>query len=131
MKYFKDNNGNVFAYDESQMDLVGDKTPMSDEEVELHLNPPKTAQEILQEKWSVIENQWQQLTVTTTSGNKFSANKTAMEYIAFKANNMGDTAVILWVEEWGEFNTDIVELKEVLNLAADAHQTIVNSIFGA
>lgn len=80
--------------------------------------------------WEDVNSQWKNLTVTTTSGNKFAANKTAMEYIAFKANNMGDTAVILWVEEWGQFNTDIVELKEALNLAADAHQTIVNSVFG-
>lgn len=46
MKYFKDNNGTVFAYDETQMDLVGDKTPMSDEEVELHLNPIPTEAEL-------------------------------------------------------------------------------------
>lgn len=81
--------------------------------------------------WDKIELQWKELTVTTTSGNKFAANKEAMRYIEFKANNMGDTAVILWIEEWGVFNTNIIELKEVLNLAADAHQTIVNSIFGA
>lgn len=44
--YFKDNNNQVFWYDDNQMDLVGDKVQMTDEEIELHLNPPKTAEEI-------------------------------------------------------------------------------------
>lgn len=42
MKYYKDNQGDVYAYeaDGSQDELIGDKTPMTDEEVQLHLNPP-------------------------------------------------------------------------------------------
>lgn len=44
--YFKDNNNQVFWYEDDQMDLVGDKVQMTDEEIELHLNPPKTAEEI-------------------------------------------------------------------------------------
>lgn len=42
MKYYKDNNGNVFAYelDGSQDHLIGDKVAMTAEEVEAHLNPP-------------------------------------------------------------------------------------------
>ncbi|HET8685171.1 MAG TPA: hypothetical protein VFM18_00745 [Methanosarcina sp.] len=43
--YFKDNNNQVFWYDDNQMDLVGDKVQMTDEEIELHLNPPKTAEQ--------------------------------------------------------------------------------------
>lgn len=81
-------------------------------------------------KWEQVKTQWDALTVTTVEGNTFAANEEAMRLIAFKANNMGDTAVILWEEDWGSFNTNIVELKEALNLAADAHQTIINSVFG-
>ena len=51
MKYYKQNN-EVYAYelDGSQDHLIGKKTPMTDEEVELHLNPPKTEAQILAEK---------------------------------------------------------------------------------
>lgn len=45
--YFKDNQNNVYWYDDDQKDLVGDKVKMTDEEVELHLNPPKTSEQIL------------------------------------------------------------------------------------
>lgn len=44
--YFKDKDNNVFWYDDDQMDLAKDKTPMTDEEINLHLNPVKTAEQI-------------------------------------------------------------------------------------
>ena len=55
MKYYKDINNEVFAYEEdgSQDHLIGDKVLMTDEEVELHINPPKTEKQIITEK--VIE----------------------------------------------------------------------------
>ena len=51
MKYYKQNN-EVFAYEEdgSQDHLIGDKAPMTAEEVEAHINPPKTVEQILAEK---------------------------------------------------------------------------------
>lgn len=51
MKYYKQNS-EVFAYelDGSQDHLIGNKTPMTDEEVEAHINPPKTEAIILSEK---------------------------------------------------------------------------------
>lgn len=54
MKYYKSNN-EVFAYEEdgSQDDLIGDKVLMTAEEVELHIKPPKTEEQIIAEK--VIE----------------------------------------------------------------------------
>ena len=56
MKYYKQNN-EVFAYelDGSQDHLIGDKVLMTDEEVEAHINPPKTEVQILAEK--VAESQ--------------------------------------------------------------------------
>ena len=55
MKYYKDINNKVFAYEDdgSQDHLIGDKVLMTAEEVELHINPPKTEEQILAEK--VIE----------------------------------------------------------------------------
>jgi len=50
MKYYKDNQNNVFAYDDTQMDLVGDKTLMTDVEVESHINPVPTEQELTAQK---------------------------------------------------------------------------------
>lgn len=52
MKYYKDTQNNVYAYEDdcSQDHLIDDKTAMTDEEVEAHLNPPKTEAQILAEK---------------------------------------------------------------------------------
>lgn len=54
MKYYKLKD-DVFAYEEdgSQDELIGDKVLMTAEEVEAHVNPPKTEEQILAEK--VIE----------------------------------------------------------------------------
>jgi len=51
MKYYKDNTNNIHAYelDGSQDHLIGDKVAMTDEEVELHINPPKTAEQLAEE----------------------------------------------------------------------------------
>ena len=51
MKYYKENN-EVYAYEDdgSQDHLIGDKIKMIDEEVEAHINPPKTEAQILSEK---------------------------------------------------------------------------------
>lgn len=56
MKYFKQNN-TVYAYDDEQLALGygKDMTPMTDEEVELHINPPKTEAQILAEKLQVAQ----------------------------------------------------------------------------
>ena len=52
MKHYKDINNEVFAYEEdgSQDDLIGDKVLMTADEVEAHINPPKTEEQILAEK---------------------------------------------------------------------------------
>lgn len=58
MKYYKDNQNNVFAYelDGSQDHLIGDKVAMTAEEIEAHINPPKTAEQIKAEITYVIQN---------------------------------------------------------------------------
>lgn len=47
MKYFLDSNGEVFAYEEdgSQDEFIGNKKPVTLEEVEKILNPPPTQEE--------------------------------------------------------------------------------------
>lgn len=57
MKYYKQNN-KVFAYelDGSQDHLIGDKVAMTEAEVEAHINPPKTAEQLAQEA-SILRDQ--------------------------------------------------------------------------
>lgn len=51
MKFYKDNQNNVYAYEDdgSQDHLIGDKVAMTADEVEAHLNPPKTPEQIQSE----------------------------------------------------------------------------------
>jgi hypothetical protein len=44
MKYYKDTNSNVYAYelDGSQDELIGDKVAMTADDIEAHINPPIT-----------------------------------------------------------------------------------------
>ena len=50
MKYYK-YNSEVYAYelDGSQDHLIGDKVAMTVAEIETHINPPKTAEQLQQE----------------------------------------------------------------------------------
>jgi hypothetical protein len=47
MKYYKDANNNVYAYelDGSQDHLIGDKAAMTADEIEAHINPPITLEQ--------------------------------------------------------------------------------------
>jgi hypothetical protein len=56
MKYYKLNN-EVYAYDEEQVaiGLADGKTELTSEELELHLNPPKTDEQIKAEIESAIQ----------------------------------------------------------------------------
>lgn len=54
--YFKDNNNQVFWYDDDQIELAQDKTLMTEEEIELHLNPIKTQEQIKAEISSAIQS---------------------------------------------------------------------------
>jgi hypothetical protein len=47
MKYYKDVNNEVYAYEEdgSQDHLIGDKVAMTEDEIKAHLNPPITLEQ--------------------------------------------------------------------------------------
>lgn len=49
MKYFIDNENNIFAYEDdgSQDNLIGDKTEISEDEVNAILNPAPTQEQII------------------------------------------------------------------------------------
>ena len=47
MHYFKKSNGEVFAFDDGQLDLVtNDMVAMTDQEVEAHINPHPTSDQL-------------------------------------------------------------------------------------
>ena len=58
MNYYKDSTGNVFAYDDEQVaaGLAGDKTPMTPEEVEAHVNPPPTPEQVFAQMQGLVQS---------------------------------------------------------------------------
>jgi hypothetical protein len=56
--FYKDENGVIFEYevDGSQDDLIGDKTKMSEEEVEAFLNPILTQEQLKADAKTAIQN---------------------------------------------------------------------------
>lgn len=58
MNYFKDSNGDVYAYDDEQVTagLADGKTPMTPEEVEAHLNPPQPPDTLPFDPTTVLAN---------------------------------------------------------------------------
>lgn len=71
--YFKSDLGEVFFYDDQQveMGLADGKTSMTDEEVQLHLNPPKTEEQILLEQQAearqyLVDTDWYVIRRTET-----------------------------------------------------------------
>ena len=121
MKYYKDINNEVFAYelDGSQDHLIGDKVLMTDEEVELHKNPPKTAEQLLAEAQALKEATLATLKVTV-NGKVFYADTEARLDIgdAIRVAEDSGTTETVWklAEDFEGKRTAIVtlaELKEV------------------
>ena len=58
MNYFINENGQVFAYDDEQVSLglASDKTPMTPEEVEAHLNPAPTPEQVLAQMQGLVRS---------------------------------------------------------------------------
>lgn len=79
MKYYKDTNGNVFAYelDGSQDFLIGDKVLMPQNEVEAHLKPKPTQADLEAKAKAEKLQALATITVTTQSGKTFDGNETA------------------------------------------------------
>ena len=127
MNYFKNNVGDVFAYDDEQVaaGLTGGKTPMTPAEVEAHVNPPKTEAQ-LREEWKAIrEASVAAIKVTTQSGRTFDGDEISQGRMARAVTGMDDMDTVIWVLA---DNTPIMatkaELKEALKLAGAAQAAI-------
>lgn len=130
MNYFKDSNGQVFAYDDDQVatGLADDKTPMTLEEVEAHCNPPKTADQLREEWKAQRAAQVDAIKVTTQAGNTFdgdevSQGRMARAIIALDAAASGTT--VNWVlADNSVIQASALELTEALALAGSAQAAI-------
>ena len=129
MKYYKDINNEVFAYetDGSQDHLIGDKVLMTSEEVEAHVNPPKTAAQVEFEHKAEIKKQLDELTVKTSKGNVFDADSQARQDMAdsiLASDTLGVTQTIWRMANNSEVLIDISELKEAHALAIQEYVRI-------
>jgi hypothetical protein len=130
MNYYKDETGDVFAYDADQVaaGLADGKTPMTPEEVEAHVNPPKT-EEQLREEWKAQRaSQVEAIDVTTAAGNTFdgdeiSQGRMARAILALNAAAPGTT--VNWVlADNSVIDATVAELTEALALAGAAQAAI-------
>ena len=125
MKYYKDKNGNVYAYeaDGSQDHLIGDKTEMNDAEIKEHIAPKPTQKT----KQQLLES----ITVTTQSGKTFDGDELSQTRIARAlqiGSFTGQTLTAWKLADNTVQQVTYVELQEALTLAMIEVGRIVGAI---
>ena len=127
MIYFKDATGAVFAYDDDQVaaGLGVGKDAMTPEEVESHINPPKTADQQREEWKSSRAAAVAAIKVTTLAGNEFDGDEVSQGRMARAVSSMEDADTVLWVLA----NNSVIratkaELREALRLAGSEQAAI-------
>ena len=128
MKYYKDTNGEVFAFeaDGSQDYLIDPSLVlMTQAEVNLHLNPPKTPAQLAEEAKIARELAVSQIKVTTTSGKSFNGDETSQTRMAraVASSIAGETTSWILADNTVATVTH-EELKEALRLAGQAQTAI-------
>lgn len=84
-------------------------------------------------KWALVDAYEASLTVTLLNGHKYAANKNARLNIMQERDSLlgiGNNAIEPWLEEWGTFDTNALELQEVLDEALNLLRAYRNSVFG-
>ena len=126
MIYFQDESG-VYAYDETQVaaGLGAGKTAMTPEEVEAHINPPKTAEQVREEWKSARSAAVEAIKVTTLAGNTFDGDEVSQGRMARAVSSMEAADTVLWVLA----NNSVIratkaELREALRLAGSAQAEV-------
>lgn len=126
MVYFQDESG-VYAYDETQVaaGLGAGKTAMTPEEVESHINPPKTAEQVREEWKSARSAAVEAIKVTTLAGNTFDGDEISQGRMARAISSMEDADSVVWVlADNSVIQATKAELKEALRLAGSAQAAI-------
>ena len=126
MIYFQDESG-VYAYDETQVaaGLGAGKTAMTQEEVDAHINPPKTAEQVREEWKSARSAAVEAIKVTTLAGNTFDGDEVSQGRMARAVSSMEAADTVLWVLA----NNSVIratkaELREALRLAGSAQAEV-------
>jgi len=126
MIYFQDESG-VYAYDETQVaaGLGVGKAAMTPEEVESHINPPKTEDQIREEWKAARSAAVEAIKVTTLAGNTFDGDEISQGRMARAISSMEDADSVVWVlADNSVIQATKAELKEALRLAGSAQAAI-------
>ena len=127
MRYYKDTSGEVFGYDEAQVDagLPVGKIAMTPEEVEAHINPPKTDEQIREEWKAERSAAVEAIKVTTLAGNTFDGDEVSQGRMVRAISSMEDADSVVWVlADNSVIQATKAELKEALRLAGSAQAAI-------
>ena len=129
MKYYKLNN-TIYAYDEEQVanGLADDKIELTAEELELHLNPPKTAEQLEAEAKQAKELALNSIKVTTASGKIFDGrdlDQQRMVSAIMSADVVGITETYWKLADNSVAMVTLDELKEALALSIQALGVII------
>ena len=129
MKYYKLNN-QIYAYDEEQVaiGLADDKIELTVEELELHLNPPKTVEQLQAEAKQAKELALASITVTTQSGKVFDGrdiDQQRMVSAIISADAVGLTETYWKLADNSVELITLDELKEALALSIQALGVII------
>ena len=130
MKYYKNTNNEIFAYeaDGSQDDLIGDKVELSVQEIEAHLNPPLSPQQVQAEAKQAKELALNSITVTTQSGKVFDGrdvDQQRMVSAILSADVVGMTETYWKLADNSVAMVTLLELKEALSLSIQALGIII------
>ena len=126
MDYYKNANGDVFAFDADQTVPAG-MFWMTPEQVDAHLNPEPTAEQI-REAWKAQRaSAVEAIKVTTTSGNTFdgdeiSQGRMARAVIALQAAGVESVTWVL--ADNSVIQATVAELSEALSLAGAAQAAL-------
>ena len=127
MKHYLTNN-EIRAIEEGQEFLVqSDWVLLSDEELQVRLNPPKTEEQLKAEAKAETARQLEVLTVTTAAGNTFDANVQARLDISnaiMISDAVGITETVWRLADDSEVLVTVAELKEALMLALTEYARI-------
>jgi hypothetical protein len=129
MNYYK-LNGLIYAYDTEQvaMGLADDKVAMTAEEVEAHLNPPKTQEQLDAEAKASKQLALDSITVTTTSGKVFDGrdiDQQRMVSAIMSADVVGLTETQWKLADNIIATVGMAELKQALALSIQAVGAII------
>lgn len=86
-------------------------------------------QDQINTKWDEVNIGRLSLTITTKAGNTYAVNRESINNMKSKIDVLINGATVKWVEDWGSWLVDSIELGEARDLAEKADQALIDSIF--